>query len=50
MLYNWGIALGDRAERATTRGDGDVVRKLWDEVIDKYERVLRMMVSGMVLM
>ena len=48
VLYNWGIALGDRAERAATRGDGDAARKLWDEAIDKYERASRTTASGTV--
>lgn len=41
VYYNWGIALGDRAERASARGDGESARKLWDESIDKYERATR---------
>ena len=44
VLYNWGIALGDRAERAT-RASGEEeegkARRLWDEAIDKYERAER---------
>lgn len=41
VYYNWGIALGDRAERASARGDGESARRLWDESIDKYERATR---------
>ena len=42
VLYNWGIALGDRAERALrTNGEDEKARRLWDEAIDKYERAER---------
>lgn len=42
VLYNWGIALGDRAERATrVHGEDEKARRLWDEAIDKYERAER---------
>ena len=41
VVYNWGIALGDRAERASARGDTEKARALWDESIDKYERATR---------
>lgn len=42
VLYNWGIALGDRAERATrVHGEEEKARRLWDEAIDKYERAER---------
>ena len=41
VLYNWGIALGDRAERASGRGDAEAARRLWDEAIDKYERAVK---------
>ena len=43
VLYNWGIALGDRAERATRESGEEEgkARRLWDEAIDKYERAER---------
>ena len=41
VLYNWGIALGDRAEHASARGEDEKARRLWDEAIDKYERAVK---------
>ena len=39
VLYNWAIALGDRAARATKKpNDSSLAIKLWDEAIDKYEK------------
>jgi hypothetical protein len=38
VLYNWAIALGDRAGRARSSGDDASARHLYDEAIDKYDK------------
>ena len=41
VLYNWAIALGDRAARAHSSGDAQSARHLYDEAIDKYTQATK---------